>query len=68
MKDQVRLFNQKEIRVAYVGSDYSGGNVEEVIQGEYQVLLFGPERILLSSKWREMLLSSLCGTRLRDNG
>ena len=51
MMDQVRLFNQKGIRAAYVGSDYGGGNVEEeVILGEYQVLLFGPERILLSSK------------------
>ena len=62
MKDQVRLFNQKGIRAAYVGSDYGGGNV---IQGEYQVLLFGPERML---SVLEMLLSSLYGTRLRDNG
>mgnify|MGYP003417971768 FL=1 len=44
----------------YIESDHDDANAdEEVMQGEYQVVLFGPERILQSSKWRKMLLSSV---------
>lgn len=60
MKDQARIFNEKGIRTVYIESDHDDANAdEEVMQGEYQVVLFGPERILQSSKWRKMLLSSV---------
>ena len=65
MKDQARIFNEKGICTACIGSDHGDENVdEEVLQGEYPAVLFGPERILRSSKWREMLLSSVYQEKL----
>ena len=39
------MFNEKGIRTAYIGSDHGDENVdEEVLQGVYQVVLFGHVR------------------------
>ena len=53
MKDQVRLFNQKGIRVHGVrtlglGSDHDGKNVEEVVQGAESI------------KWTQPHISDFC--------
>ena len=50
--------------MVYIRSDHGGANADEVMQGEYQVVLFGPECILQSSVWREMLLSSVYQEKL----
>lgn len=58
MKDRVAAFSSKGLKAAYICSETQGDAdmVRGVVNGSYQLMFFSPE-MLLSRRWRKVLLS-----------
>ena len=62
MKDQVSALNDKGLSAVYVSGDTSECNekiIEELHEGNFQVVFFSPESLLTDETWRDMVLSKL---------
>lgn len=55
MKDQVSALRAKGIKACYTGGGDTEKFIEEVHEGQYQVVFSSPENILANDTWREML-------------
>ena len=54
------------IRTTYMFGDQQDPVVKEgVIKGEYQIVYFTPELLLVNNKWRKMLVGDIYTSRLR---
>ena len=57
MKDQVAALSSKGLAVGYVTQESSDEEKAKVQNGQYHLVLFGPEALLGVRRWREMLVS-----------
>ena len=58
--------SRKGVKSCYMSADQDSEDVKQgLIEGEYQVVYFTPEMILVGKRWREMLLSEVYSCRLK---
>ena len=59
MRDQVRAMTERNIRAVYVGDAGDDATVDEICEGNFQLVLMSPESILTDLMWRDMLQSPI---------
>ena len=63
---QVASFNVKGISSAYVNRDQHDKNIlSGVINGNFKIVFFTPEMLLLNRNWRELLTINIYAENLR---
>ena len=56
MKDQVERLKSKGVKAVYGGDQCE---MEQVFEGLYQIIFLSPESMLMSNKWRDVLMSDM---------
>ena len=60
MQDQVKIYNAKELKAAFVGQDQKDDAIKaDVVNGHYSLVYMSPESMLTVLKYREMFRSSV---------
>lgn len=60
MQDQVKIYNAKELKAAFVGQDQKNDAIKaDVVNGHYSLVYISPESMLTVLKYREMFRSSV---------
>ena len=55
MKDQVTAYSARGLKVGCITGESSSDEKSEVVNGNFQLLLFSPETLLSGHRWRELL-------------
>ena len=55
MKDQVASYSAKGLKVGCITSESSSEDRSQAVMGNFQLLLFSPELLLIGHGWRELL-------------
>ena len=60
MQDQVKIYNARELKAAFVGQDQKDDAIKaDVVNGHYSLVYISPESMLTVLKYREMFRSSV---------
>ena len=60
MQDQVKIYNARELKAAFVGQDQKDNAIKaDVVNGHYSLVYISPESMLTVLKYREMFRSSV---------
>ena len=62
----VASLHRRGLKACYISSDQEDRDVKEgVVKGDYRLVYFTPEMLLVSKRWREKLLEEVYVHRLR---